>query len=262
MSPVSAALKLQPATVQVLTEALNLLYGHGEMAPAARGLILLNPFHLARTLRPIFHPSMGRSRLEAEQRMLRSAVMGKALTSHERSMTFGGAEALGVKRELREEFLMTLWASIGLKPDGVCDLVPLPPPSLVERFTSSEALASVDAAKLKAFDELWGPTLKALPKTPTAICLPPPAKLDALALAQADLGKSFGADEVKQLDKAGTILKSAITPAKAFPLIGDAQKQTMGASLPERQRFKATGAQVETAAKLCTALPRKPECAL
>lgn len=150
----------------------------------------------------------------------------------------------------------------GLKPDGGCDLVPLPPPSLVERFTSSEALAQVDAAKLKAFDELWGPALKALAKTPTAICLPPPAKLDALALAQAEIGKSFGADEVKALDKAGTILKSAITPAKAFPLIGDAQKQTMGASLPERQRFKAAGAQVETAAKLCTALPRKAECAL
>ena len=81
----------------------------------------------------------------------------------------------------------------------------------------------MDAAKLKAFDALWGPTLKALPRTPTAIRLPPPAKLDGLALAQADLARSFGADEVKQLDRAATILKASIAPAKAFPLLGDAQ---------------------------------------
>jgi hypothetical protein len=47
-----------------------------------------------------------------------------------------------------------------------------------------------------------------------------------------------------------------------LPLIGDAQKQTMGASLKERQRFKAAGKDLETISKTCAALPKKAQCEL
>jgi len=150
----------------------------------------------------------------------------------------------------------------GLKTDS-CDLVPLPPKATVDKFTSSEALAAVDAAKLKAFDDKWGPTLKALPKTDAAICLPAAEKLDKLALAQAQVGKSFGKEEAKKFGTYfGGIAQASITPGKIFPLIGEGQKQTMGASLPERQRFKAAGSAIETISKTCAALPNKPVCEL
>ena len=47
-----------------------------------------------------------------------------------------------------------------------------------------------------------------------------------------------------------------------LPLVGDAQKQTMGASLKERQRFKAAGKDLETISKTCAALPKKAICEL
>jgi len=39
--------------------------------------------------------------------------------------------------------------------------------------------------------------------------------------------------------------------------VGEGQKQTMGASLKERQRFKAAGVVVEQAAKQCVGKPQK-----
>ena len=86
----------------------------------------------------------------------------------------------------------------GLKPES-CDLVPLPPPSLVAKFTGSEGYAQADATKLKAFNDKWGPTLAALPRTADGakICLPSPENLDKLSFAQAKLAKAFGADEAK-----------------------------------------------------------------
>ena len=52
--------------------------------------------------------------------------------------------------------------------------------------------AKVDPARLKAFDERWGPTFGILAKTDAAICLPSADKLDKLSIAQAELAKSFG----------------------------------------------------------------------
>ena len=52
------------------------------------------------------------------------------------------------------------------------------------------------------------------------------------------------------------------TGAQVLPLIGDAQKQTMGASLKERQRFKSAGKDLETISKTCAALPTKTVCEL
>ncbi len=150
----------------------------------------------------------------------------------------------------------------GLKPDS-CDLVPLPPPSLVQKFTSSVGFAGADAGKLKAFDEKWGPTLKALAKTDDGakICLPAAEKLDKLAIAQAKLAKSFGADEAKAFGTYfGGVAKASIQPGKVFPLVGEAQKQTMGADLKARQRLKTAGATLETVSKTCAALPKRDVC--
>jgi len=144
-----------------------------------------------------------------------------------------------------------------LKPSS-CDLVPLPSPAFVDKFASSEAFSKVDADRLKAFNEKWGATLGALVKTDAAICLPTSDKLDKLALAQADLGRSFGLAEAKQFnDYFGASSKTAISPGKVLPLVGEGQKQTMGASLKERQRFKAAGVVVEQAAKQCVGKPQK-----
>jgi hypothetical protein len=206
----------------------------------------------------------------------------------------------------------------GLKPDS-CELVPLPPPSLVAKFTGSEGFAAADATKLKAFDDKWGPTLRALPRTQDGakICLPSAENLDKLAFAQAKLARAFGGEEAKAfgtyfggvskasivpgkvlpyllwlylllpyllwinlvwLHRAGQgtaatyyllhplttvhLLYSFLTVSKVLPLIGDAQKQTMGASLKERQRFKAAGKDLETISKTCAALPKKAQCEL
>ena len=53
-------------------------------------------------------------------------------------------------------------------------------------FSNVRLHSQVDASKLKAFSESWGPTLKALPRTDgdTAICLPSVESLDKLSLAQ------------------------------------------------------------------------------
>lgn len=145
----------------------------------------------------------------------------------------------------------------GLKTDS-CDLVPLPPPSLTDRFVASEALAKVDAAKVKAFGEKWGESLRLLPKTPTAICLPSVEALGKLSMAQAELGRSFGAEEAKKFGVWNeAMLKSSITPNKVLPLLGEAQKQTMAAPLKERQAFKSAGKKLEEASKLCVALGKK-----
>ena len=152
----------------------------------------------------------------------------------------------------------------GLKPES-CELVPLPPPSLLAKFTGSEGFAAADATKLKAFDDKWGPTLRALPRTQDGakICLPSPENLDKLAFAQAKLGKAFGGEEAKAFGTYfGGVSKASIVPGKVLPLIGDAQKQTMGASLKERQRFKAAGKDLETISKTCAALPKKAQCEL
>ena len=203
----------------------------------------------------------------------------------------------------------------GLKPDS-CELVPLPPPSLVAKFTGSEGFAAADATKLKAFDDKWGPTLRALPRTQDGakICLPSAENLDKLAFAQAKLARAFGGEEAKAFGTYfGGVSKASIVPgkvlpyllwlyllwlyllclylvwppscrarycrylllttpthystltllvSKVLPLIGDAQKQTMGASLKERQRFKAAGKDLETISKTCAALPKKAQCEL
>lgn len=77
---------------------------------------------------------------------------------------------------------------------ATCQLVPLPPATSAARFTTIAAQA-VPGEKIKAFEGTWGNTLKLLPKTESAICLPPVSALDKLALAQADVGRTFDFDK-------------------------------------------------------------------
>lgn len=100
--------------------------------------------------------------------------------------------------------------------------MPLPPPSLVAKFTGSEGFAAADATKLKAFDDKWGPTLRALPRSEDGakICLPSAESLDKLAFAQAKLGRAFGAEEAKAFGTYfGGVSKASIVPGKVLPLL-------------------------------------------
>lgn len=135
-----------------------------------------------------------------------------------------------------------------LKTDS-CTLVPLPPASIGDKF---KAIASetVDSAKLKAFDDAWSPTLSALSKTDSAICLPSVETLDKLALAQADLGRSFGAAESKKFAAVATPpLKSTLSISKVLPLLDDAKKLAPSATAAQKSAFQAAGKKVEYASK-------------
>merc|ERR1740139_148708 len=132
-----------------------------------------------------------------------------------------------------------------------CTLVPLPSSAAATKFKDI-ATASVDAAKLKAFAEAYGPTLAALPKTEAGdfICLPPSASLDKLSLAQADVGRSFGAEESKRFSAYTTpVLKGAITISKVFPLLDDAKRLAPTATSQEKAAYQAAGKRIESAAK-------------
>ena len=141
-----------------------------------------------------------------------------------------------------------------------CQLVPLPPKSLTDKVLASAAFKQVDSAKLAAFGEKWGPTLKLLPTSDTyktadgagpftVICLPPPEKLDRLALAQADLGRAFGVVEVKRFfDYTPGMLQKEVRMSDAMPLAQTASKM---AYVPPDQKIRLNQATkaIEAAAK-------------
>merc|ERR1719162_2256021 len=128
-------------------------------------------------------------------------------------------------------------------------LVPLPSAASANKF-KEVATAKVDAAKLKAFAEAYGPTLSALPRTEAAICLPSSAALDKLSLAQAEVGRSFGAAESKAFAAYTTpVLKGAVTISKVFPLLDDAKRLAPSATGQEKAAFQAAGKRIESAAK-------------
>jgi len=130
-----------------------------------------------------------------------------------------------------------------------CTLVPLPSSAAASKF-KDVATASVDAAKLKAFADAYGPALAALPKTETAICLPSADALDKLSLAQADVGRSFGAEESKKFAAYATpALKGSVSIGKVLPLLDDAKKLAPAATPKEKAAFQAAGKRIELAAK-------------
>mmetsp|Transcript_184 Transcript_184/g.381 ORF Transcript_184/g.381 Transcript_184/m.381 type:complete len:335 (+) Transcript_184:153-1157(+) len=133
-----------------------------------------------------------------------------------------------------------------------CTLVPLPPMSIVDRF-ATVAADTVDAEKLKTFRETWQPSLDALPKTSDdKICLPPTrASLDKLALAQADLGRSFGKAETKAFASyTGSLLKTSIPQKKLLPLVDDVKTLAPRATPQVKKDFAVAGKKAETASKL------------
>eukprot|EP00966_Prymnesium_polylepis_P289061 6676704-Prymnesium_polylepis.3 len=146
---------------------------------------------------------------------LGSLILGIKPDKLAKSIDLGIDVYLSVPPEKVTEFNAALKDAFGdLKP-GACELVPLPSPAFVSKVASSEAFAQVDTARIAAFKDKWGATLSALPKTDSAICLPASEKLDKLALAQAEVGRSFGAAESKKFgDYFGAAAKGSIPPAK------------------------------------------------
>jgi hypothetical protein len=186
---------------------------------------------------PSFGEKVGKLLLGIDSKRLGKAIdLGLdvyATVPPEKITTFNG--------QLKEAFS-------GLSTDS-CTLVPLPPASLVQPFKAIAA-ENVDAAKLKAFGDAWGATLPLLSKTDSAICLPPVETLDKLALAQAEVGKSFGLSEGKAFASyTGAMLKSSVTLSQALPVLESAKAQAPDATSPEKLAFQRAGKKIEAAAK-------------
>lgn len=98
----------------------------------------------------------------------------------------------------------------------------------------TDALKLVAKAKISALDVAWGGTLKLLPTSDSytgpdgalysVICLPPPAALGQLALAQADVGRSIGQAELKAFVDIVPATLQAIRPSDAIPLAKTAER--------------------------------------
>jgi len=132
-----------------------------------------------------------------------------------------------------------------------CRLVPLPPATIVNRFATIAA-EKVDADKLQTFRETWKQSLGALPKTDDKICLPPTrSSLDKLALAQADLARSFGKAESKAFASyTAPILKTTIAQKKTLSLLDDAKTLAPTATPQAKKEFAAAGKKAEAASQL------------
>jgi len=150
----------------------------------------------------------------------------------------------------------------GLSPPS-CQLAPLPFKSTVDSVMQTDALGMVDKARLKAYDEAWGATIKLLPKTDSyvakdgkaysVICLPKPDALDRLALAQAELGRSIGQQELKAFnDYVPAFLQSSVRTSDLIPLAQTASKM---AYVPPEQKIRLQQAtkSIESVAKAAAA---------
>ena len=137
----------------------------------------------------------------------------------------------------------------GLNMDS-CETVPLPAASLGDGFMTV-AKKNVDPAKLKSVSAKWQKTLDALPKTDTAICLPTLDSLDKLAVAQANLGRSFDYNAVKKFSEyTFLMLKGEVKLTdETFALLKGAQMQAEGASYEEKNAFQNALKKLEAASK-------------
>eukprot|EP00536_Pseudo-nitzschia_multiseries_P003880 jgi/Psemu1/253049/estExt_Genewise1Plus.C_620009 len=156
-----------------------------------------------------------------------------------------------VPTEQLGEFNTVLKGAFADLSTDACVLVPLPPMTIVDRF-AAVAADTVDADKLKTFRATWQPSLDALPKANDKICLPPTrASLDKLALAQADLARSFGKAEIKEFTTyTGNLLKTSIPQKKALSLVDDVKSLAPNATPQAKKDFAAAGKKAETASKL------------
>lgn len=135
-----------------------------------------------------------------------------------------------------------------------CQPVPLPPKSLVGKV-SSLAKEGVDPDTLATFATTWKASWETLQKVSPddeSICLPANrAALDKLALAQANLARSFGKAETKAfVSYTGPLLKAGISPTKAVALVEDAKTVAPTATPQQKKDFAAAGRQAEAASKL------------
>ena len=138
-----------------------------------------------------------------------------------------------------------------------CDLVPLPPSTLLQRFQASEAVKKIGDEKWTRFDALYGGSLKALVKTNDAICLPPVESLAKLSLAQAEVGKGFGKYEAKQFGTMAQVtLQGSLGLSDVLGLANDAKKLAPSATTAEKARFQKAGKTLEQAAVAETARTR------
>ena len=137
----------------------------------------------------------------------------------------------------------------GLNMDS-CETVPLPAASLGDGFMTV-AKKNVDPAKLKSVSAKWQKSLDALPKTDTAICLPTVGSLDKLAVAQANLGRSFDYNAVKKFNEyTFSMLKGEVKLTdETFALLKGAQMQAEGASYEEKNSFQNALKKLEAASK-------------
>ena len=115
----------------------------------------------------------------------------------------------------------------GLSPDSGCNVVPLPPKSLVDNVAKTPAAALVDKAKLAKLESTYGGTLKLLPtsdsfvvdsKPFSVICMPTVDSLDQLTLAQAEVGRAIGQAERAAVVEFVPGALSKIRPSDAMPL--------------------------------------------
>jgi len=130
-----------------------------------------------------------------------------------------------------------------------CTLVPLPPASIGTKF-STVAKDNVEASKLQAFDKKWSESIGALSRTDAAICLPPVESLSKLSLAQAEVGRAFGADESQAFGAyTGPLLKKNSNLNQVLPLLTDAKAQAPDATTSEKLAFQRAGKKIESASK-------------
>ena len=149
-------------------------------------------------------------------------------------------------------------AFANVKTDS-CTLVPLPSAKTAKSFVAF-AESNVESAKLSDFRAKWGPVLAALPTTESAICLPSVETLDTFALAQAEVGRSFGFEESRRLRTYLDPTKGVLTQSAALTinspeqfntvksLLSDA-KQLTAATGPEKTAFRFAGSKVEGVVK-------------
>jgi len=161
--------------------------------------------------------------------------------------------SIDVFNSVPDEKLAPLKATIkesfaDLKTDS-CTLVPLPSAATADRY---KAIAEQNVApeKIKAFAEKWGDALQSLSKTDGAICLPSSAALDKLSLAQAEVGKSFGAEESKKFAAfAEPLVRAKLGMGTVLSLAGDAKGLTPTATAEESGAFQSAGKKIERIAK-------------
>ena len=139
----------------------------------------------------------------------------------------------------------------GLDPAS-CDLIPLPSTESWEAF-AAKATAGADAGKLKTFADRAAPVVAALKRADgDRVCLPPVAKLETAALAQADAAAAASSGAGAKFNAQAGKYGASLPKGPLIQLFGgyEGAKQTLGASREDRARFERAGKIVEQRATI------------